>query len=384
MSISIFFDPVEEYLLDEVRDLYAVRHQITINTGMPFPEWTDADLAVIGLTEERGTLNNFGATGAAEAVRREWYKLKKGRGRYRIVDLGNLRNGRNRAETLHRLREVCSTLLQHNVLVMLIGGTHDLQLGAYQAYEDLNRRITVFNVDSHVDLEADEAVFGASRTHLHDLFAHQPNYLFNFIHAGHQTYFIDDQMLSTLEKLHFDLLRLGALREDMMETEPYIREADMFSFDLSAIRQRDAPGNANAAAFGLTAEEACQLCWYAGMSNHLSLAGFYEYNPELDAEDQTAHVVAVMLWYLVEGFYHRKPERDFRNGQFVRYTVPTPSSSQELTFYKSKLSDRWWLEVPRPHDPGSVYYVPCSYRDYDDACKGMMPDRWLNTQARLI
>ncbi|MDZ7650641.1 MAG: arginase family protein [Cytophagales bacterium] len=54
----------------------------------------------------------------------------------------------------------------------------------------------------------------------------------------------------------------------------------LLSFDVTAIRSSDAPGNANAQPFGLTGEEACQLCWYAGMNEKLSSVGFYEYNPD--------------------------------------------------------------------------------------------------------
>ncbi len=84
----------------------------------------------------------------------------------------------------------------------------------------------------------------------------------------------------------------------------------------------DAPGNANAHAFGLAAEEACQLCWYAGINDKLSSAGFYEYNPLYDHRGQTAEMVATMIWYLIEGFYHRKHESLVDETTHVRYTVP--------------------------------------------------------------
>ncbi|HSK12544.1 MAG TPA: hypothetical protein VK907_04965, partial [Phnomibacter sp.] len=45
---------------------------------------------------------------------------------------------------------------------------------------------------------------------------------------------------------------------------------------------------------------ACQICWYAGLSNKLSSIGFYEYNPLEDSKGQTASVIATMIWYLVE------------------------------------------------------------------------------------
>ena len=123
----------------------------------------------------------------------------------------------------------------------------------------------------------------------------------------------------------------------------------MLSFDVTAIRSSDAPGNKKAQPFGLTGEEACQLCWYAGMNEKLSSAGFYEYNPGLDDEAmKTASVVATMIWYFIEGFYHRKDERDFRENDFLKYSVTMPVEPEVMNFFKSKVTDRWWMEVPGP------------------------------------
>ncbi|MGB3616601.1 MAG: arginase family protein [Catalinimonas sp.] len=383
MNIDIFFDPVEEYLVDEVSDLNSVRHQITVHHGIPFPEWATADIAVIGLSEVRGARGQQGAAGAAGAVRSAWYRLKKGAGRYRIVDLGNLRNGRTLEETYERLRAVCDMLLQNDVLTVLVGGTHDLHLGAYRAFEDLDQRITVLNLDARVDLEGDD--YAPNRTHLNELITHQPNYLFNFVHAAHQAYLVDAPATFALEKLNFDLIRLGQIHDDVRTLEPFAREAQMLSFDAGAIRQQDAPG-AGGLPFGMSAEEACQLAWYAAYGHALQLAGLYEYDPDHDRRGQTAGVLAVMLWHLVEGYYHRPGPPDFDAAFMTRYVVPTHrpegAAGQPLIFYKRTQTGQWWLEVPGADDV--VRRVPCGYADYQQACAGVVPDRWITSHARLI
>jgi formiminoglutamase len=53
----------------------------------------------------------------------------------------------------------------------------------------------------------------------------------------------------------------------------------MLSVDISAVRQSDAPGNEHASPNGFYGEEICRICRYAGMSDKLSTAGFYEFNP---------------------------------------------------------------------------------------------------------
>jgi formiminoglutamase len=162
----------------------------------------------------------------------------------------------------------------------------------------------------------------------------------------------------------------------------------VLSFDITAIRSADAPGNAQAQPFGLTGEEACQICWYAGLNEKLSAVGFYEYDPAYDdVHRKTASVVATMIWYFIEGYYHRKNDQNFTSNDFLKYVVSMPVEPETLTFYKSKFSDKWWLEVPYP--TGKKRYarnsiVPCSYTDYQTASKGEVPERYINTISKLI
>jgi formiminoglutamase len=170
--------------------------------------------------------------------------------------------------------------------------------------------------------------------------------------------------------------------------EPAIRNADLLSFDITAIRSSDAPGNGNAQPFGLTGEEACQLCWYAGQNEKLSSAGFYEYNPDFDdVHKKTASVIATMVWYFVEGFYNRKNDSNFKSNDFLKYVVSMPVEPETLTFYKSKVTEKWWMEITY-HRPGARYarnsIIPCSYADYQTATKGEVPERYINTLAKII
>ena len=241
----------------------------------------------------------------------------------------------------------------------------------------LEKLISILNVDAFLDLEETNRL-GAARQHIHKMLLYEPNYLFNYNQLGHQSYLIDPVAINLLEKLYFDVYRLGLLRENIHEMEPVIRNADMMTFDITAIKASDAPGNANAQPFGLSGEEACQVCWYAGMNEKLSSAGFYEYNPEYDDDHQsTARVVATMVWYFIEGFYHRKKEQDFKSNDYLKYVVTLDHDPNTIVFYKSKLSEKWWMEVNYPQ--GKEKYarnciVPCSYTDYELANRGELPE----------
>lgn len=393
MDLKIFFSALDETLYESKSGQNTFLDAIHINQEVS-PGLNGADIALIGIQENRGTENNKGVDKAADVIRKKLYALKKGTGSYRIVDLGNLRNGNTLEDTYLRIKEVCRTLIEQNVLPILIGGSHDIDYGQYLAYEDMEKLVSVLNIDAMLDLET-EASTGMSKKHINRILMHDPNFLFNYTHLAYQSYLIDQSAIGILEKLYFESYRLGHLRQHLQEMEPVIRYSDMLSFDITAIKSSDAPGNKNAQAFGLTGEEACQICWYAGLNDKLSTAGFYEYNPEADDHTQkTASVVATMIWYFIEGFYHRRNEKDFRANDYLRYVVSMPSEPEKLIFYKSKMSEKWWMEVAYPKGKkvkglDNVQYgrnciIPCSYADYEAASRGELPERWIITHAKLI
>jgi formiminoglutamase len=385
MDLTILFSPIDDSIFENITSPASFYKNIRV-FGEKMPDYKGAHLAIFGIKEERGNLGNVGAAQGPDEIRKKLYNLKRGNGSYKIVDLGNLNIGHDLNETCTRVSEVCRILLESNVLPIILGGTHDLDYGQYCGYETLEKLVSFLNVDAFLDLEDHENV-PENRKHIHRILLHEPNYLFSYTHLAYQTYLIDPLSVSVLEKLYFEAFRVGQLRTNIQEVEPAIRNADLLSFDITSIRSADAPGNALAQPFGLTGEEACQICWYAGQNEKLSSIGFYEYNPRWDDEqNKTASVVATMLWYFIEGYYFRKNEQNFRSNDFLKYTVSMPVDPETLSFYRSKFSEKWWMEVP--YADGKERFarnsiVPCSYSDYQTAVKGEVPERYINTLAKL-
>jgi hypothetical protein len=191
-----------------------------------------------------------------------------------------------------------------------------------------------------------------------------------------------------MQKLFFDSYRLGLVRANMEQTEPIVRNADIVSFDISSVRKGDAPGNFYAGPNGFSGEEFCQIARYAGLSDKVSSVGFYEYNPEFDDRESTAHLISQAIWCFLEGVSQRKNDiPSSLDNNFLKYRVFLSDSKHEIVFYKSNKSDRWWMEVPYPNNKSKYerhHLVPCSYADYQTACNEGMPDRWWQTYQKLI
>jgi formiminoglutamase len=391
MDISIYFETIQlkgyhyadktrRKLMGDVIKAYLEPHD--------FPSLDEADIAIIGAGEDRNALFNNGCGLAPDSIRRELYKLFQGNFKLKLVDLGNLIRGHSIEDTYFALTSVLVELIERNILPIVLGGSQDLTFCTYKAYEKLGRIINIAAVDPQFDLGHSGEKLD-SRSYMSHIILQQPNYLFNYTNIGFQTYFVDQQAISLMKNLYFDTYRLGMVRANMEEVEPMVRNADMLSVDIGSVRASDAPGNGNASPNGFYGEEICQIMRYAGLSDKLTSLGLYEINPRLDRQALTAQLAGQMIWYFIDGFYSRKG--DFspdKKKDLVKYTVTMKDFKDEVIFYRSNKSERWWMEVPIRSKHRERYerhhLVPCSYEDYQTACQNALPDRWWQTYQKLM
>ncbi|MGF1922775.1 MAG: formimidoylglutamase [Bacteroidia bacterium] len=392
MSLSDFFSPI-------TADQFSPKNGfLTSQLGLKvdfyegrFPDLEEKtyDIAIFGVNDDRGSSSNYGCSLAAEHFRSQFYLLNEGAFSGKIIDLGNIIAGNEISDTYFAVKTAVQELVKLNILPIIIGGGQDLTYAQYMAYENLEQKVDLVVVDSKFDLDEDqtEDVTTTANSYLSKIFLHQPNYLFNFSNIGYQTYFVNQESLKVMDKLYFDVHRLGEFMQDISLTEPVIRNANMISFDMGAIRSGDAAANANAGPNGFYGEDACRIARYAGMNDKLTSIGFYEFNPAFDKNGQTAMLLAQMVWYFIEGYYNRKQDFPLTpKSQYIIYRTSLKDGSGEMNFVKSKRSDRWWMQVPYPSGISKnerYHLVPCRYEDYNTAVNGEMPDLWWRTYQKL-
>ncbi len=353
-----------------------------------FPFLDDVDIAIIGVEEDRGAVNNQGCANGVNAIRKFLYQLNVGAFTPKVADLGNIKAGANIEDTYYALSNTVEALVKKNILPVIVGGSQDLTFANYAAYQKMEQTINLVAIDSRFDVGSSESELN-DESYLSKIILHQPNFLFNFSNLGYQTYFVNQEAIELMSKLYFDAVRLGQLSENIQESEPVIRNADIVSFDVASIRMSDAPGSGDTSPNGFSAREACQMARYAGISDKLSSIGFYNYNPQFDNSGQTAHLIAQMLWCVIEGYYQRKDDFPIRNSaEYLKYRVMLEDNKYELVFYKSKKSDRWWMDIPYPPNKRIQFerhhLVPCSYSHYEQAMNDEMPDCWWKTYQKLL
>jgi arginase family enzyme len=389
MDLSLYFKAVDATLggveRDIVSDQQLLSRVLFYNPEEPI-NIQEAQLAIIGVPEARNSYRNESCAMAPDEIRRQFYQLYRWKSDVRIVDLGNLVVGETVEDTYAVLADIIAYLLENSVLPIILGGSNDLAFANYRAYEKIEKVVNLVSVDSTFDL-GNETQPIRSDAYLNKMILQQPNYLLNYANIGYQVYMNSPADLKMMEDLFFETYRVGTMRKDLEEVEPIVRNADMVTIDISAVRRPDAPGCPHNSANGFYGEEICQIAKYAGVSDKLTSFGIYEYDPTMDYGNQTSQLISHIIWYFVEGFLNRQQDDRFRDKEAYRqYSIAVSGALDEMVFYCSRKTGRWWVLVPIISKDKNVtrsYYLPCSKRDYDLACEDRISDRWWRTYHKL-
>ncbi len=346
------------------------------------PDLEKAEIAIIGVLEGRNAIDNLGTGKNLAIIRKYLYQMFPGNWHSKIVDLGNIPQGNEVIDTYFIVQEIISELLKKNIITIIIGGSQDLTLANYRAYDCLEQTVNLAVVDNKFDLgEFEEST--TSQNYLYKIVMEKPNNLFNFSNIGYQTFFNSQEEIDLIEKLYFDAYRLGEISNDITLVEPILRDADIVSIDMGAVRKSDAPANNNAMPNGFYGNEICAIARYAGISRKVSSFGIYEYNAKFDERDQSAHLIAQMIWYFLEGYNYRIVEYPYESlKKYKKFIVLIENDT--INFYKSDKSERWWMEINYFNNKSSKStLIPCTYHDYLTANNQIYPERWLKTFRKL-
>ena len=347
-----------------------------------FPDLDNIQLAIIGVAEDRNTVDNIGTGNDLSAIRKHLYQLYLGNWFSNMADLGTIEKGKTPEDTYFALQEILVKLIKKGIVPIIIGGGQDLTYANYRAYDQLEQTVNLAVVDNRFDLgDIDDDI--SSESYLTKIIMERPNNLFNYSNIGYQTFFNSQEEIALLDKLHFDMYRLGEIVTNVKVVEPILRDSDIVSVDIGAIRRTEAPANNNAVPNGFYGEPICAICRYAGISDKVSSFGIYEYNAKYDEQDQTAQLIAQMIWYFIEGYNYRINEYPFTSKKdYKKYIVLIDDTT--INFFKSNKSDRWWMEVQHENNKFlKRTLVPCTYQDYLRAGKQVFPERWWKTFRKL-
>lgn len=376
-----FLSPVDDVIIEFIKGLSSqhLGSKVSFHTDKEFPDLDQIKVAVVGVLENRGNPKAFEEVNL-NAIRKELYSLFPGNWQSSIADLGDIYPGNSLDDTYFALQKVATKLVRKGIIPIVIGGSQDLTYPLYRAYDSLEQMVNLVAIDSKFDFGKQEDGV-TSDSYLSKIVLDEPNNLFNYCNIGYQTYFNSQEEIDLIEKLYFDAYRLGEISNNIALSEPVFRDADIVCVDLTAVKSSDSGNLINFIPNGFNGKEICSLTRYAGISDKVSSFGIFNHNNTREE----AVLIAQVIWYFMEGINFRSNEYPFGTKEnYLKYIVPL--ENEELVFYKSNKTDRWWIEINffagQHNKLKKNTLLPCSHEEYLSACNHEIPERWWKAQRK--
>jgi len=377
-----FLQPVSSSVEEYISTLsnQTLGKKVVLHTQTDFPVLENITLALITVNENRGAGKENKADDF-EGFRKEFYRLYPGNWAVSMADLGTIEAGERIEDTYFVLKKLVEELVKKRIIPIVIGGSQDLTYAIYRAYDNLDQMVNLVTVDNQFDFEKENAWL--SNSYLSKIIIEEPTNLFNYANLGYQTYYNSQEEIDLIEKMYFEAYRLGEVANNIAVAEPVFRDADLVSIDVTAVQSSFSGNFSEFNPNGFNGKEICSLTRYAGISDKVSAFGIFNFN----TVSQEEILIAQMVWYFIEGFSFRSNEYPFGSKEkYIKYIVPI--DEEELVFYKSNISGRWWIEIPFLTNVNNklkrITLLPCTNEDYLAACEQEIPERWWKAQRRNI
>ena len=374
--ISEFLAPVEENIVDFKESLPERSIGKKINLyNKSFTNLTNIDIAVIGLNEYRGSDQTNTNYLKINYLRKEFYSLYSGDWNINLIDLGDVINGDKLSDTYYAVQIICEELINNEVIPFFIGSSQDLTFSIYKSYCNKNNEINLTSVDNKFDFGEIKKEFNDS-SFMSKIIMDEKNELNHYCNIGFQTFLNSQEEIDLLEKLQFETYRLGKVDRKIEIIEPCLRNSNIVSIDFKSIKASELNFIHNYPN-GFLSNQMCIISRYAGLSSKVSSIGIF------DVFDNkiSYSLLSQVMWYFIEGFSLRISEnphsKDFK-GNSYHVTV----ENEDLKFFESELSQKWWFELKINNNSSRRSLIPCSNQDYIDACNQKVSERILQSLKR--
>ena len=366
--LNDFLAPLEESVLNYIDSLPVLSVGKNLFFNDKNLDLSKIDIALIGLNEYRGSSNSNLNYFKSNTFRKEFYSLYSGDWKVNLVDLGDVINGNILSDTYYAVRYISETLIKNNVIPFFIGGSQDLTFPIYKSYCGKGNEINLSCIDNKFD-------FGQIKNEFNDLsfmskiILDEKNELNHYSNIGFQTFLNSQEEIDLLDKMQFESYRLGKVDRKIDIIEPCLRNTNIVSIDFKSIKASELNFIHNFPN-GFQSSQICTISRYAGISNRVSSIGIFDvFNNEISYA-----LLSQLIWYFIEGFCLRIEEdpysKDFKGNSYY-----VSIGDQQLKFYNSDLSQKWWVELDNNSKNNTL--IPCNNKDYIDACNQIISERIL-------
>ncbi len=300
----------------------------------------------------------------AQFIRKALYEMSFPWAKKHIIDLGNLRS-EDPTFAIQCLRE----LAEGGIIPILVGKGVEADKILFEAFNKPDEPTNVVWIQEKINqISQDEDYWNK-------LFTKNPYRINSLSLLGTQSHFRYKSENTLLAQIPLQELGLGKLRGALSLAEPILRDADIVSLNADVIRNSEATAQISKSTNGFFGEELCQISRYAGISDRVKGFSLNGFALEKDDNQLTANLMAQAIWYFIDGFMNRKGDYPLKEQNLTQYIIKLKSLNTEISFWKSTLSGRWWIQLPKDKNGGKNLLIACTYEDYLEATKEEIPDR---------
>jgi formiminoglutamase len=354
--IESFFEPVGKSIVKK-KNKGTLGAECHINSNK-FPNINNIDVAIIGLGDN------------ANLMRTHLYQYAFQFNGLEIADLGNLKHDSSSNNINAGLTECLIILKELNIIPIIIGESMNYNIGLLNglAYKQIDYAI----VSPTIPFEKGDMtpMLYQAKRHFHSSF------------IGTQTFLNSSFTQQSITDLFCENIRLGDLRNDLSICEPLLRQADIFEFDLRSLKHSEFSSTDSFLPNGLFNNEACGICRYAGISNHLGvyLLNHFKLEKEIISDQMQ---IAQMIWYILQGIESRFNDHPSLNSRNFTIYKCHGENAEEMIFINSLLTGRWWMQVPSVDHKKKTApkYVGCTESDFEIANSGEVPEKWYRAKG---
>jgi formiminoglutamase len=351
--LEAFFSPIDKSIVKTYSKSKGLLGSDIRIHGKAFPNIEGVQVAIIGLGN------------SANMLRKELYGLHSNIEGLCVADFGNLNHDAKENTVNSGLRECLIALREYSIIPIIIGENFNLSQAMLQSinYSQVDSAL----VSPFIAFNEEDLAFKL----------HAKKKLFHTSFIGYQTYLNSLQISQDTGNLFSEFLRLGEARGNITEVEPLLRQADIFEFDLRAIRYSDFKSSTDCLPNGFFNHEACAIAKYAGISNTISTYLINQLNLNENSSSD-AKQVSQMLWYILDGINNRFNDiPQLNNKNFTIYKCHA-HSGEDMLFLYSELTGRWWMQIPQMGKPKktALKFIGCTEEDHRVAEQGEIPEKW--------
>ena len=372
---SEYFSPVKIEIINYINKLdnNQFGSKLKINGRENLSSLESLDIVIFSINEYRFNSGIQKSFNANKDFRKKLYSLYYGNWDLNIYDLGDLENGNLVSDTQFALTKILDFFSKNKILVITIGGSQNLLFNMYSSLKVTLQKINLVSVDNKIDFSKNNESF------LSKIIMDENNKLANFSNIGYQKHLASVSENKLLDKMYFESINLGKIKSNLAEAEPILRDSDIVSFNINSVKSGDL-NNAHQYPNGLSSYELCSLSRFSGLSSRVNIVSFFE-NWDLSIMNS---LLAESTWYVIDGYSARINENPINDvSDFIYYHIEL--DNYKFKFYRSKLSDRWWVEFLND-ELISIQkdIISCTCDDYNNCKNSVIPERILRRLKNKI